>query len=56
LSAAWPLAGAHCRLCLQASSLASFVFFPRNMLCLSIQKVEGAVEYSFCKMDSKCRR
>jgi hypothetical protein len=27
-------------------------FFSRNVLCLSIQKEEGAVEYSFCKMDT----
>jgi hypothetical protein len=40
-SAAWPLAGAHRRLCLHASSHASSVFFPRKVLRLSIQKEEG---------------
>jgi hypothetical protein len=35
--------------------------FLRKVLCLSIRKEEGetewagAVEYSFCKMDSQCR-
>jgi hypothetical protein len=40
-SAAWPLAGAHRRLCLHASSHASFVLVSRKVLRLSIRKEEG---------------
>jgi hypothetical protein len=39
-SAAWPLADAHRRLCLHASSHASSAFFSRKVLCLSILKEE----------------
>jgi hypothetical protein len=43
-STAWPLAGAHRRLCLHASSHASSVFFFKKVLCLSIRKEEGETE------------
>jgi hypothetical protein len=40
-SADWPLAGAHRRLCLHASSHTSSVLFSRKVLRLSIRKEEG---------------
>jgi hypothetical protein len=42
LSAAWPLAGAHHRLCLHTSSHASSALFSKKVLRLSIRKEEGA--------------
>jgi hypothetical protein len=56
-SAAWPLAGAHRRLCLHVSSRASSaLFYQGKCYIYPFGKKKGAVEYSFCKMDNQCQR
>jgi hypothetical protein len=47
-SAAWLLADAHRRLCLHTSS----AFFQGKCCSYPFRKKKGAVEYSFCKMDT----